>query len=66
VDYLKWEPETIEVRLYGTAAIIRYRSELEVVVRGQRAEPGHFWHTDAYEKRDGRWQVVWSHATRIR
>jgi hypothetical protein len=24
-----------------------------------------FWHTDIYEKRDGHWQAVWSHATRI-
>jgi uncharacterized protein DUF4440 len=66
VDYLKWEPEAIEVRLYGPAAIIRYRSLLEIVVRGHKAEPGRFWHTDAYEKRDGRWQVVWSHATAIK
>jgi uncharacterized protein DUF4440 len=66
VDYLKWEPEAIEVRLYGSAAIIRYRSLLEIVVSGHKAEPGRFWHTDAYEKRDGRWQVVWSHATAIK
>jgi hypothetical protein len=66
VDYLKWDPESIEVRLYGTAAIIRYRSQLEIVVRGHRAEQGRYWHTDAYEKKDGRWQVVWSHATEIK
>jgi hypothetical protein len=23
------------------------------------------WHTDCYRRRDGRWQVVWSQATRI-
>jgi hypothetical protein len=26
----------------------------------------HCWHTDSYEQRDGRWQVVWSQATEIR
>lgn len=24
-----------------------------------------YWHTDAYKKCDGRWQVVWSQATGI-
>ena len=30
-----------------------------------RAAERRFWHTDIYELRDGRWQVVWSQATRI-
>jgi hypothetical protein len=29
-------------------------------------DTGTMWHTDYYERREGRWQVVWSHATRIR
>jgi hypothetical protein len=66
VDYLRWDPEPIEVRLYGTAAVIRYRSHLEIVVRGRRVDETRYWHTDAYEKREGRWQVVWSHATEIK
>jgi hypothetical protein len=44
------------VRLYGSAAIIRYRSLLEIVVSGHKAEPGRFWHTDAYEKK--RWALA--------
>ena len=24
-----------------------------------------YWHTDYYERRDDRWQVIWSHATEI-
>jgi hypothetical protein len=24
-----------------------------------------YWFTDAYEKRDGRWQIVWSQGTGI-
>jgi len=67
VDYVEWEPEAIEVRLLGeVAAVLRYRAELRITVRGQPDAPtGRFWHTDLYEKRDGQWQVVWSQATQI-
>lgn len=64
-DYLVWEPESIEVRLHGQVALIRYQARLQIVVRGQKGQLGHYWHTDSYEKRDGRWQVVWSQATEI-
>ena len=65
VDYLFWEPDSIAVRLYGDAAVIRYPSRLEIVVQGQRIPRQRYWHTDLYERRDGRWHVVWSQATRI-
>lgn len=65
LDYLDWEPESIEVRLYGEAAVIRYQSQLEIVVQGQKVPRQRYWHTDTYEKRNGRWQVVWSQATGI-
>ena len=66
IDYLVWEPESpIKVRLYGRAAVIRYRSQLEIVVQGQKVPLQRYWHTDSYEKRNGRWQVVWSQATGI-
>jgi hypothetical protein len=55
----------IEVRVYSEVALIRYRSQIEIVVQGQEYPRARYWHTDAYEKRDGRWQVVWSHATGI-
>jgi hypothetical protein len=66
VDYLVWDPEAIEVRLYGQAAVIRYASRLEIVFRGQKISLRRYWHTDSYERRNGQWQVVWSHATEIR
>lgn len=66
LDYLVWEPESIEVRLYDQAAVIRYQSQLEIVVQGQKVPRQRYWHTDSYEKRNGRWQVVWSQATEIR
>jgi hypothetical protein len=65
LDYLFWEPDSIAVRLYGEAAVIRYRSRLEIIVQGRHVPRQRYWHTDVYERRDGQWQVVWSQATEI-
>jgi hypothetical protein len=57
--YSVWKPITpIRVRVHGDAAVIRYESDL--MIHGSR---GHYWHTDLYEKRNGRWQIVWSQTT---
>lgn len=64
--YLSWEPEAISVRLYGTAAVLRYQAQLEIVFGGHVVPRARYWHTDSYEWRDGRWQAVWSQATAIR
>ena len=66
IDYLFWEADSIAVRVYRDAAVIRYPSQLEIVFQGQHISRRRYWHTDGYERRDGRWQVVWSHATEIR
>jgi hypothetical protein len=63
IHYLYWEPESIAVRLYADSAVIRYRSELEIVVQDRHIPRKRYWHTDVYERRGGQWQVVWSHAT---
>jgi hypothetical protein len=65
IDYVFWEPDSIAVRLYRDAAVIRYRSRLEIIVYGQPIPRQRYWHTDLYERKDGSWQVVWSQATRI-
>ena len=66
LDYLVWEPESpIAVRLIGQVAVIRYQSRIELVRDGVKAPLRRFWHTDTYDKRSGRWQVVWSQATEI-
>ena len=65
IDYLYWEPDSIAVRVYHDAAVIRYRSQLEIVVQGRHIPRQAYWHTDLYERRQGRWQVVWSQATGI-
>jgi uncharacterized protein DUF4440 len=63
IHYLHWEPDTIVVRVYGDAAMMRYQSELEIVVQGRHIPRQRYWHTDLYERRGSQWQVVWSHAT---
>ena len=63
IHYLYWEPENIAVRVYGDAAVIRYRSELEIVVQGRHIPRQRYWHTDLYERQGGDWRIVWSHAT---
>ncbi len=63
--YVSWEPGRIEVRLDGDVAVIRYRSEIEVVVDGDRFPRHPLWHTDFYERAEERWRIVWSQATEI-
>ena len=65
IHYLFWEPDSIAVRVYGQAAVIRYQSQLEIVVQGHHIPRQRYWHTDLYERREGQWQVVWSQATGI-
>jgi ketosteroid isomerase-like protein len=55
----------VDVRVYGDVALIRYRVQIEIDVEGQRYPRTGYWFTDVYERRDGRWQIVWSQGTRI-
>ncbi len=65
IDYIVFEPASpIAVRLHDVAAIIRYQSNIHIVVGGEDIVT-HGWHTDLYELRDGRWQAVWSQMTEI-
>lgn len=64
--YEVFEPASeIAVRLHGDAAAVRYHARIVVRWPGGH-ERGLYWHTDLYERRDGRWQATWSHATQIR
>lgn len=65
IEYLVWDPLDIDVRINGDAGCLRYRSQLNIVVDGFEVGRRDYWHTDYYEKRRGRWQVVFSHATVI-
>lgn len=66
IDYHVWQPGPIEVRRFPGGAVLRYRAEVEISFRGQRLPRQRLWHTDLYEQRGNRWQVVWSQATEIR
>jgi hypothetical protein len=61
--YLRWEPDDIRVHLYDGGAAIRYTSTIEIIDDSEHFGPNRYWHTDVYERRDGRWQIVWSQAT---
>ena len=65
VDYIVWRPAEISIRQEGRQAVIRYRSDLQVTVGGRALPRTPHWHIDLYEKRDGKWQVVWSQATLV-
>ena len=66
IKYLAMELDSpVDVRLYHDVALLRYRVQIEVVVQGQRYPQARYWFTDAYERRDGRWQIVWSQGTGI-
>jgi Domain of unknown function (DUF4440) len=63
ISYLVWEPEEISALVRGEAGCVRYRSTIHMRFKGDEAAPGRYWHTDYYEKRESKWQVVWSQAT---
>jgi transposase-like protein len=66
IIYRVREPNSpIAVRLHDSVAVIRYRSRLDGIAGGQVVGLRHYWHTDVYERRQGQWQCVWSHATEI-
>jgi hypothetical protein len=65
VDYRVFEPASeIAVRIFDGGAAVRYQARIDGRFSGRR-DFGLFWHTDIYERRGGRWQAVWSQATRI-
>lgn len=66
IGYRVWEiTSAINVRPHGEAAAIRYRSRIDMEFEGVLSNL-RCWHTDTYEHREGRWHVVWSHATAVR
>lgn len=66
LDYVNWEAGEIAVRLSGDIAVIRYRDAVFEVARdGNVVHRGPMYHTNVYEKRGGRWQIVWSQASGI-
>ena len=54
----------ITVREYGNAAVLRYESKFDLVIAGTRLTH-KAWSTELYERRHGRWQIVWEQTTAI-
>jgi hypothetical protein len=65
LDYVRWEPEDIQVRLNGAAAALRYKATADVVSRGKLLPTMRTWNTAVYERRSGRWVIVWFQVTQI-
>ena len=64
LDYTVWVAGDMAVRVYGTAAVLRYDDQaFEARFDGEIVSQGLVSHTNLYEKRDGSWQIVWSHAS---
>lgn len=63
--YLAFEPVSqIAARVTAGAAALRYRARIKIE-EGPASTEFTCWHTDYYELISGRWQAVWSQATRI-
>jgi ketosteroid isomerase-like protein len=57
-------PDAFTVKVYGDTAVVRFTLQLVGIRQGQRAETV-LSYTDVWIIRDGRWQCVSSHSTRV-
>jgi hypothetical protein len=65
LDFLADAPASaITVRLHGDAAVLRYQRSFDLVVGGTRLTH-KAWSTELYERRHGRWQIVWEQTTAV-
>jgi uncharacterized protein DUF4440 len=66
IDYLVFEPASpIAVRLSGDSAALRFQVSFDLIVGGDTHVKHQGWITELYERRHGRWQIVWEQATAI-
>jgi hypothetical protein len=65
IDYRVFKPVSrIAVRSSGRTAAIRYKVSFDLVAGGTRVTHKG-WITELWERRDGRWKLVWEQATAI-
>jgi hypothetical protein len=63
VDFVTLAPVSpIRVRVYGNIAVARFQEHF-VVVAGPDRLDHRGWITDLFERRNGRWLLVWSQTT---
>ena len=65
LDFISLYPSSpIDVRVSGDSATLRYETSFDRVVGGTHLTH-EAWTTALYERRGGRWQVVWAQTTAI-
>jgi hypothetical protein len=65
LDFLSLDTiSPIAVRLSGDSATLRYKTAFDLVVGGTHLTH-EGWTTALYERRNGRWQIVWGQTTAI-
>ena len=65
LDFVTIKPiEPIGVRVHGDTAVARLKLTFKVVAFGQTVQHDG-WTTDLWERRDGRWRLVWSQTTAV-
>jgi len=65
LDFLVDAPASpITVRQYGNAAVLRYQRNFDLVIAGTRLTH-KARSTELYERRHGRWQIVWEQTTAV-
>jgi hypothetical protein len=65
--YRRFEPVgDIDVMRDGDLAVLRYRSAIDIAIRGQQPGPLDCWHLDCYRRDAQGWRVRWSQATEVR
>ena len=65
LDYRVFKPITpVEVVVRDDLAVLTFESHLDVSAGDAHVEH-EAWHTHVYEKRDGRWQLIWAQATAV-
>ena len=65
-DYLVFQPSgPIAVRLSGDSASLRFPVNFDLLLGGGPRLTHQAWVTELWERRGGRWQIVWEQATAI-
>jgi hypothetical protein len=65
IDFVTLRPVSpIKVRVDGDTAVARFQATF-VVVAGPDRLKHRGWFTDVLERRDGRWQLIWSQTTPV-
>ena len=64
LQYDSLTTEGVQVRVYGSVAIVTGRAAMEVTVRGDQRRYGYAY-TGVYAQQDNNWQMVALQATRV-